>query len=420
MRTPRAIFLIFLIASSLCEANVQPVRAAENCWKSKAMMPAALCPEVAVVNGKIYAITDCYNYEYDPATNAWTAKTPLPTRRVRFGIAVYQNKIYAIGGERNYENLGANEVYDPMTDTWETKASMPTKRAYLDANVVNGKIYLIGGAHYTPIMSRWMQEYDVNEVYDPETDSWTTETPLPTPRGSYVSATIDNRIYIIAGGGGPSRLNQIYDTEADAWTIARALPAAIRSAGAAATTGVAAPKRIYVIGGYSEFESYTDLNQIYDPEEDTWSMGAPMPTGRHALAVAVVNDTLYAIGGSMAPPTGVTGIVEQYTPFGIGSSTLPAVWVIAGIAVAVASVAAALFGLFWKNQEDDRPSGIDSRAGSASALAHVFLHLIHPSIARSMMPFWRARARLMTRVSLEVCTLRPFASWFPHIPRGIS
>jgi N-acetylneuraminic acid mutarotase len=348
MKAGEAVLLVFLIALSLCEASIQPVGAAENCWTSKAVMPVALCPEAAVVNGKIYVITDCYNYEYDPATNAWTGKTPLPTRRGGFGIATYQNKIYAIGGQRNYENLGANEAYDPTTDTWETKASMPTKRAYLDANIVNGKIYLIGGAHYTPIVSRWMQEYDANEVYDPETDSWTTETPLPARTGDYASATIDNKIYIMAGGGAPSRLNQIYDTEADTWTIGAPLPTAIRFAGAAATTGVAAPRRIYVIGGYSKSEDYSSLNQIYDPVKDTWSLGAPMPTGREALAVAVVNDTLYAIGGFRgftAPPTGVTRTVEQYTPFGIGSSThapLPAVWVIAGMAVAVASVAAAV------------------------------------------------------------------------------
>ena len=63
-----------------------------------------------------------------------------------------------------------NEVYDPTTDTWETKESMPTPRSDLRANVVNGKIYLIGGhdpnVHFKPGASTH------NEVYDPATDSW--------------------------------------------------------------------------------------------------------------------------------------------------------------------------------------------------------------------------------------------------------
>lgn len=88
------------------------------------------------------------NEEYDPATDMWSFKKPMPTPREYFGIAVYQNKIYCMGGVSSigyYSNgsiTGVNEVYDPATDTWETKASIPTPRRGLKANVVNGKIYL--------------------------------------------------------------------------------------------------------------------------------------------------------------------------------------------------------------------------------------------------------------------------------------
>jgi hypothetical protein len=62
-------------------------------------------------------------------------------------------------------------------------------------------------------------------------------------------------------------------------------------------------------------------NQIYDPEEDTWSTGASMPDTRLGLAAAAVNDTIYAIGGSPGysgemryePPTTTTW---QYIPIG--------------------------------------------------------------------------------------------------------
>jgi N-acetylneuraminic acid mutarotase len=340
VKAGKVVFPILLILMSLCFINTQLVLAAENSWASKAPMPVTLFPEVAVVNEKIYVITDYYNYEYDAAADTWTEKTPLPTRRDSFGIAVYQNKIYAIGGKRG-ENLGTNEVYDPVTDTWETKASMPTKRAHLDANVVNGKIYLIGGAQYSQ-MYPFMTEYDVNEVYDPVTDSWITKAPLPTPTGDYVSAVVKNKIYLIAGGGGPSSRNQIYYAETDAWTSGAALPTATRFAGAAATTGVAAPKRIYVIGGYSQSDGANGLNQVYDPEKDTWSLGAPMPTARYGLAVAVVNDVLYAIGGS-------TGENEQYTPFGFGTPTkpqpsepFPTTWIVIATAIIAAGTAALL------------------------------------------------------------------------------
>jgi hypothetical protein len=37
--------------------------------------------------------------EYDPATNTWTTKAPMPTARESLGLAAASNgKIYAVGG----------------------------------------------------------------------------------------------------------------------------------------------------------------------------------------------------------------------------------------------------------------------------------------------------------------------------------
>ena len=264
---------------------------------------------VAVVNGKIYAIGGNYNgmlstnEEYDPATDTWATKTPMPTPRSDFGIAVVQNKIYCIGGIIDYDWSGygkgilcaVNEVYDPLTDTWENKTSMPTERQRPLANAVNGKIYLIGGVQYRDLPPpQTTIELGVNEVYDPETDSWTTKTSLPNTSYGPASTTADNKIYVISGF--QSNLTQIYDTKSDTWSQAAAIPTAVGLAGAGATTGEMAPQRIYVIGGYPSYDE-VPLNQVYDPQTDTWTSGRQMPTARHRLGIAVVNDTVYAIGG---------------------------------------------------------------------------------------------------------------------------
>ncbi|PVX26216.1 MAG: hypothetical protein CW691_02085 [Candidatus Bathyarchaeum sp.] len=312
MKKAACLFVLLLFLSVVLPAFSTPlVWAADDSWVTLEPLPTTRRDlRVATMNGKIYVIggrnDDGYlstNEEYDPATNTWTTKTPMLTPRSDFGIAVVNDKIYCIGGIIDFDWSGygkgiltaVNEVYDPATDTWDTLTSMPTKRQRPTANVVNGKIYLIYGFQYQnlpPPQTR--TELDVNEVYDPETDSWTTKTSMPyTPYGP-ASATIDNKIYVI--GGFKSNLTQIYEPESDSWSQGAPIPTAVALAGAAATSGEMAPKRIYVIGGYPS-GAEVRLNQIYDPETDTWSSGSQMPTARHSLGVAVVNDVLYSIGG---------------------------------------------------------------------------------------------------------------------------
>jgi N-acetylneuraminic acid mutarotase len=330
--------LVFLTATCLVVASsaLPSADVAEDSWVSKAPMQVARGGlGVAAVNGKIYAIggstqkglSTYYadgivgtNEEYNPATDTWTFKASMPTPIVYFSIAVHQNKIYCMGGyTRNAAVTGVNEVYDPATDTWETKTSMPTPRALLRANVVNGKIYLIGG--YAPGFSY----STLNEVYDPATDSWTTKAPLPTATASYASAVVDNKIYVIN-----SNLNQIYDTENDSWSYGTPLIGFFGGM-AVATTGVMAPRRIYALGviSYGESGNVSSENnvRVYDPETDSWSFGADMPTKRQEFGVAVVNDMPYAIGGQTYDTSGIPYVSsvtiyatnEQYTPFGYGT-----------------------------------------------------------------------------------------------------
>jgi len=200
----------------------------------------------------------------------------------------------------------------------ENKNPMPTNRSALCANVVNGKIYLTGGIVDGPPPS-FSSKSELTEVYDPETDSWTTKASIPTPVCSYNSAVVNNKIYIIGGSAlytTYTSFNQIYDPETDTWAEAEPIPTGVRFAAVGATTGTMAPKRICVIcGSTTQFPDGSNLTQIYDPEKDVWITGAPMLTPRLGLRIAVVNDILYAIGG-FTNGDNVLAVNEQYTPIG--------------------------------------------------------------------------------------------------------
>ena len=320
--------LVFLTASSIA---VKPASSsadvAEDTWASKASMQVARSSlGVAAVNGKIYAIGGSTengfvgtNEEYDPATDTWSFKKPMPTPRYGFGIAVYQNKIYCLGGfsaggyYSNESIKGVNEVYDPATDTWETKEPIPTPRRGLGANVVNGKIYVTGGHVPNSSSLTGFSTLSLNEVYDPETDSWSTKAEMPTAEVGIRSAVVDSKIYVIES------ITQIYDAVTDTWSFGTPLPhISISDLRTVATTGVNAPKRIYGFGGGE--------TQVYDPKTDSWTFGANMITKSVGFGVAVVNDVFYIIGGftetfDMFWNSDVTlyATNERYTPFGYGT-----------------------------------------------------------------------------------------------------
>ena len=378
MSKKKTALLALVLLISLFTMQVKPASTAndvsEDSWVSLEPLPTIRRDHgVAVVNGKIYAIGGrndngqlSTNEEYDPVTDTWTTKTPMPTPRSDFGIAVVENKIYCIGGIINFDwnapygkgiLTTVNEVYDPSTDTWENKTSMPTERQRPLANAVNGKIYLIGGFQYRDLPPpQTTIELGVNEVYDPETDSWTTKTSLPNTSYGSASTSFDNKIYVISGF--QSNLTQIYDAESDTWSQGATIPTAVALAGAGATTGKIAPKRIYVIGGYPSYDE-EPLNQIYDTQTDTWTTGAQMLTARHSLGIAVVNDTLFAIGGGSSNlNVRQYDENEQYIPIGYAveppdePEPFPIVLVIAALVVIVVVVAGLLVYL-KKRQRDD-------------------------------------------------------------------
>ena len=289
--------------------SVPIVEAQENTWTTLAPMPTPRSVGgTAIVNNKIYTIggyKDDYlntNEMYDPATNTWTTKAPMPTPRSNFATAVYQNKIYCIGGSIKNGRTTITEVYDPVLDNWETKAHIPLEGSQfydfsidLSANTIENKIFVIAGM--ANIITNEVST--LNLVFDPEDNQWTTKNSPPYTIWIHCSVSIDDTIYVI------SSQNQIYNATNDSWKLGVPPPEQASHSGAIATSGKEALRRIYIIGGGVGFFETTNTNQVYNPQTDAWGQAAPMPTARQSLGVAVVDDLIYAIGGSYP---------EYYTP----------------------------------------------------------------------------------------------------------
>jgi N-acetylneuraminic acid mutarotase len=334
MRKSLALLLIalFFVSGVVILTPVSGAIAVTDTWVSKEPMPTARTSlGAAEVNGRIYAIggfSDLNNTEeYDPITDTWTIKTAMPTPRFSFATVVYQSEIYCIGGLTgrgapfSSSVTGAIEVYDPATNAWEIKQPMPTPRANFEANVVNGQIYLIGGITGGPdsIVS-------INQVYDPANEKWETKKPMPYPVASFSSTVVGNKIFVMGGQGNsndPRNLNltQIYDSTTDSWSIGTPMQTTVLNSAACTISDPLGSARIFLVGGQlgalGTGGNRTDMVQVFNPENSSWSVGDPMLTARDGLAVAVVNNTMYALGGAggniMLSGEGYA-VNEAYTP----------------------------------------------------------------------------------------------------------
>jgi hypothetical protein len=257
----------------------------QSSWKTSpytGTLPASLSPVSGQENGA-YAIFCTYtnpamntaakipplslpvphtNEVYDPSTDTWTTKSDVPADIAYQGLmgVLFGNQIHLF-----YKNY--HYVYFPENDSYVRKADVPTQRTWGTCAVVDNKIYVIGGYSY----SEPTGASNVNEVYDPATDTWTTNAPLPV---SLIGTTrenpvIDGKIIVTHGldalAGNFHVETYVYNPATNAWVEGSS--AGYPRDGVAC--GVIADK-LYVVGGRADIPGPygLDYNEVYDPSLD--------------------------------------------------------------------------------------------------------------------------------------------------------
>ena len=134
-----------------------------------------------------------------------------------------------------------------QTQTWTKKSVMQTPRFRLSVVQLGGKLYFIGGHLSTDL--------DVNtvETFDPSTNEWKVMKPMNQARSNACAVVHDNKIIVLGG----------YDEGRD-WMQ----------------------------------ETLSSI-EIYDPVSDDWTFGPSMSQPRLGLKAVVLNNVLYAMGGSL-------------------------------------------------------------------------------------------------------------------------
>ena len=168
---------------------------------------------------------------YDPSTNSWQPRAPLPSARTGVQVAALNGKLYAVGGQTPGPGVQLELLeYDPGQNAWRGRAALPAGREGTLA-VGAGRLYLIGGKLDNVVTARV-------DVYDPVANQWSSGTPLPTPRQQVGAASLGGRLYAVGGDTG----NFSYVGTVEALDLPRRLNAADVNGDGRADLGVWVPR----------------------------------------------------------------------------------------------------------------------------------------------------------------------------------
>ncbi|VUG06227.1 N-acetylneuraminate epimerase [Paenibacillus polymyxa] len=200
------------------------------------------------------------------------------------------------GMTTNTRSVATVQVYDPASDSWSTKKPMPNTLHGSSAVVHKDKIYLVAGRH---IDNNSNVSLNTFLECDPDNDNWSTKPNLLTARGGAQAVIYSNKIFAIAGkteaGGRSYELNTVesFDFEQNNWSPEASLKQARSGAGAITLGG-----QIYVIGGSQSTLANSPVNtiEIFGKIDGSTPEPAPtpeptdpsLPTGDRAILVVTM------------------------------------------------------------------------------------------------------------------------------------
>ena len=140
-------------------------------------------------------------------------------------------------------------------------------------------------------------------------EDWELITKIPTKREDFSTAVVNGEIYLIGGNlfgnrKGPFGVSlvEIYNPENNSWRRGADMPTDRAAPATAVIDG-----SIYVMGGYAGIDNRGEnfkilkIVEVYDPQTDTWERKQDMSVPRVLFGAGVVAGKIYAVGGYIHP-----------------------------------------------------------------------------------------------------------------------
>ncbi|WP_242919899.1 kelch repeat-containing protein [Pontibacter liquoris] len=253
-------------------------------------------------------------YVYDPATNTWSPIADLPhlPKGTDFGgithegLATDGTDIYLAGGYTSNSSgtgqvFGTKQVYryNVGSNTYTRLPDLPKELAAGQMQYLKGKLHYAGGAN--------LSRSDIAEHYVLDLDNlgagWKAAAPLANPRNHPGSAVFEGKMYYI-GGAHHQDDNTVtqatverYDPETDSWTYVASMPTGLDHI---SSSVIVLGNRILVLGGETSHNVKTSQVLAYSAASNSWAKLTPLPATTSAGVAAAVNGVIYYTGGNFS------------------------------------------------------------------------------------------------------------------------
>ena len=172
-----------------------------------------------------------HSYVYVPGATSWSQIADLPEQRTAAAGAFVDGTLYVVGGwgvsakRRTFTTESTTYAYHPSSNSWSRVADLPQALSYANAAVFDDKLYVIGGRTAAGSSAAGYR-------YDPARNTWARIADYPTPADSGGCGGIVNGIVCAGGEIENSRgtlitalaSTYVYHPRANTWTRAAEMP----------------------------------------------------------------------------------------------------------------------------------------------------------------------------------------------------
>ena len=184
-------------------------------WDDVNHQPVLLDDGRLLVSGGCCSANDSIGHTliFDPGSGTWEEVAPMAGAREAHGsVRLADGRVLVAGGSFLSSVTNTAEIYDPEADAWAPAAPMTYARYAPKLFLLqDGRVVAAAGSHVPGSCGIW-------DVYDPTEDVWTPTTRASSCADSAlgVAQLRDDRILSIAAGF-PDDVQELYDPATDSW-----------------------------------------------------------------------------------------------------------------------------------------------------------------------------------------------------------